>query len=177
LIPTSRLRFTTFAAIGLLVLGILGALPLARHDMVALERHAARLLSTPEAVRLYQHENSTAWFLATDGGASPFGLALAVALADRAVVSTGRMHPGILDTLAEALFQSGDRLGALLTIDEAIRLMPNESYFLEQRRRFAGERPAEDRPPPPGSQIEGEAPFDEDFEMIPIDTDAPFLTI
>ena len=67
-----------------------------------------------------------------------------------AVLGTGRMYPGILDTLAEALFQNGNRVGAILTIDEAIRLMPNEVYFIEQRRRFTGQRSADDRPPPPG---------------------------
>jgi membrane associated rhomboid family serine protease len=177
LMPTSRLRRSTYFAIVVLIVGLLGALPLTRHDMGALERHAVRLLNTPERQGLYRHENAAAWFIATDGGASPLGLELAVALADRAVVSTGGMHPGILDTLAEALFQSGNRLGALLTIDEAIRLMPNEVYFIEQRRRFTGERPADDRPPPPGSKIEGENPFDQDLEMQPIDSDAPFLTI
>jgi len=177
LIPTLRLRFSTYCGVGLVILGILGALPLIRHEMAALERHALRLLNTPEKVNLYRHENAAAWFIATDGGASPLGLELAVALADRAVVSTGGMHPGILDTLAEALFQSGNRLGALLTIDEAIRLMPNEVYFTEQRRRFTGERPADDRPPPPGSGPDGEPPFDENFELQPIDSDAPYLTI
>jgi membrane associated rhomboid family serine protease len=177
LMPTSRLRLWTYFAIAVLILGVLGALPLTRHDMGALERHAVRLLDTPERVNLYRHENAAAWFIATDGGASPLGLELAVALADRAVVSTGGMHPGILDTLAEALFQSGNLLGALLTIDEAIRLMPNEVYFMEQRRRFTGERPADDRPPPPGSGPDGEPPFDENFEIQPIDPDAPLLTI
>lgn len=177
LIPTSRLRFSTYCAIGVLILGILGALPLKHHDIGALERHATRLLNTPATVNLYRHENAAAWFIATDGGASPLGLELAVALADRAVVSTRRMHPGILDTLAEALFQNGNHLGALLTIDEAIRLMPNEAYFMEQRRRFTGERPADDRPPPPGSEADGAPPFDEEFESGPIDPDAPYLTI
>jgi membrane associated rhomboid family serine protease len=175
--PSSGLRFSTYCAIAALLLGILGALPLTRHDMGALERHAARLLNTPQTVNLYRHENAAAWFIATDGGASPLGLEFAVALADRAVVSTGGMHPGILDTLAEALFQSGNRLGALLTIDEAIRLMPNEVYFIEQRRRFTGERAADDRPPPPGSEAEGAPPFDEEFEPLPIDPNAPILTI
>ena len=177
LVPTSRVRFATYCAIAVLIIGLWGALPLTRHDMGALERHASRLLSTPATVNLYRHENAAAWFIATEGGASPLGLGLAVALADRAVVSTGRMHPGILDTLAEALFQSGNRLGALLTIDEAIRLMPNEVYFLEQRRRFTGERPANDRPPPPGSEAEGEVPFDEGLDSLPLDSDAPYLTI
>lgn len=177
LVPTSRLRFSTYCAIAVLILGILGALPLTRHDIGALERHAARLMNMPATVNLYQHENAAAWFIASDDGASPLGLELAVALADRAVASTNRMHPGILDTLAEALFQKGNRLGALLTIDEAIRLMPNEAYFMEQRRRFTGERPADDRPPPPGSKGEGAAPPGEGFEPRPIDPDAPYLTI
>jgi membrane associated rhomboid family serine protease len=177
LIPTSRLRLSTYCAIAVVILGVLGALPLTRHDRGALERHATRLLNTPATVNLYRHENAAAWFIATDGGASPLGLELAVALADRAVESTGRMHPGILDTLAEALFQTGNRIGALLTIDEAIRLMPNEDYFMEQRRRFTGERPADDRPPPPGSESNDAPPFDEEFELRPVDPKAPYLTI
>ena len=98
-------------------------------------------------------------------------------LADRAVVGTGRANPGILDTLAEALFQSGNRLGALLTIDEAIRLVPHERYFLEQRRRFTGERAAEDRPPPPDSDVWREDPGEGGAEPPPIDPQAPTLTI
>jgi hypothetical protein len=55
--------------------------------------------------------------------------------------------------------------------------MPDEVYFLEQRRRFTGERRADDRPPQPGSGPDGEPFFGEDFELQPIDSDAPFLTI
>jgi membrane associated rhomboid family serine protease len=177
LAPTLRLKLSTYCALALLVVGILSAIPLTRHDMRALEQHAVRLLNTPPTVYLSQHDNAAAWFIATEGGASPGGLELAVALADRAVESTGRVHPGFLDTLAEALFQTGNRLGALLTIDEAIRLMPDESYFLEQRRRFTGERLPDDRPPPPGSIEESVPSFGEDYETIPIDPVAPQLTI
>ncbi len=177
LVPTPRLRFVTYGVVAVLMLSWLAALPLNRRDMGALERHAVRLLNTPATVNLYTHENAAAWFIATGGGASPRGLELAVALADRAVLSTGRMYPGILDTLAEALFQNGNRVGAILTIDEAIRLMPNEVYFIEQRRRFTGQRSADDRPPPPGRQTEG-PPFDGDgFEPRLIDPDAPYLTL
>jgi membrane associated rhomboid family serine protease len=175
--PTPRLQFSTFCALAVLIVGILGALPLTRHDMGALEQHAIRLMNTPATLNLSQHDNAAAWFIATEGGASQVGLDLAVALADRAVESTDRNHPGFLDTLAEALFQNGNRLGALLTIDEAILLMPNESYFLEQRRRFTGERPPDDRPPPPGSNPEGPSPFGENYESLPIDPHAPRLTI
>ena len=147
-----RLRFATLSVVAIVVAGIVGAVPLARHDMGALERHAIRLLDSPESLHLFRHDNAAAWLIATEGGATPQDLTLAVALADRAVENTGRQLPGLLDTLAEALFQSGDRLGALVTIDEAIRLDPRERYFIEQRRRFTGERAENDRPPPPGSE-------------------------
>ena len=177
LIPTPRIRLASYVTVVILILGVLGSLPLVRHDMGALERHASRLLNTPTAIDLAQYENAAAWFIATEGGATRVGLEYAVALADRAVASTGRMHPGVLDTLAEALFQQGDRLGALLTIDEAIRLAPSESYFIEQRRRFSGERGRDDRPPPPGRLPEGAPAFDEDFQPNPIDPNAPRMTI
>jgi membrane associated rhomboid family serine protease len=176
LAPSAGLRLATYGALSVLILGLLGGVPLTRHDMAALERHAIRLLNSPPAPNLYRHDNAAAWFIATEGDASPFGLGLAVALADRAVEGTGRAHAGILDTLAEALFQSGNRLGALLTIDEAIRLAPQDSYYVEQRRRFVGERAAEDRPPPPESNGWGDLPFDTD-ERGPIDPFAPHLTI
>ena len=170
--PALNLRVAFSCSLGLLAVGVLGSLPLVRHEMGALERHAARLLNTPPAFHLHLHENAAAWFIATEGEASEYGLGLAVALADRAVVSTQRIHPGYLDTLAEALFQSGDRLGALLTIDEAIRLAPYEPYYFEQRRRFTGERAPDDRPPPPG-----EEPFEGDSDDLPIDPDAPEVIV
>ena len=48
------------------------------------------------------------------------------------------------------LFVAGDISGALAVIDEAIDVSRGERYFEEQRRRFTGERSAEDRPAPPG---------------------------
>ena len=45
------------------------------------------------------------------------------------VTETGRQEPNLLDTLAEVEFQSGDGEAAVETIDEAIALAPNESYF------------------------------------------------
>jgi hypothetical protein len=82
-----------------------------------------------------------------------------------------------LDTLAEALFQSGDRLGALLMIEEAIRLQPREPYYHEQRRRFIGERDAADRPPPPGSMPLLDVGPDGQIELLPIDLDELRLTL
>ena len=55
-----------------------------------------------------------------------------------------------VDTLAEALFALGDTRGALDVIEVAIDLSGGQRYFIEQRRRFNGERDPEDRPTPPG---------------------------
>ncbi len=172
-----RLRLAALA--GLVAAGstAIGIVPLARHEPAALERHAERLLDAPTAAHLYLHENAAAWFIATEDQPSETGLELAIALADRAVATTERLHPGVLDTLAEALFQSGDRLGAILTIDEAIQLVPWERYFIEQRRRFTGERSANDRPDPPGSESADPFPFFGEDESSPFDPDAPRLTI
>lgn len=149
----SNARPRRLALAGLFLAGAaaLGIVPLGRQDEPALERHAARLLDVPPAPHLFLHENAAAWLLATHAHPTAEGLELAIALAERAVASTARLSPDLLDTLAEALFQAGDRLGAILTIDEAIALAPRERYFREQRRRFTGERDPDDRPPPPGS--------------------------
>ncbi|MFO0687962.1 MAG: rhomboid family intramembrane serine protease [Myxococcota bacterium] len=174
---SGRLRFAAHAGLVSAAALSLGIVPLARHDPAALERHAARLLDTPEAPHLFLHENAAAWLLATEGHASPEGIEMAIQLADRAVQTTDRMLPGILDTLAEALFQSGDRFGALVTIEEAIHLAPEERYFVEQRRRFTGERDANDRPPEPGTGGATEAPFEWGDEPPVFDPDAPQITL
>ena len=70
-------------------------------------------------------------------------------MAERAVDETARSNPDLLDTLAEVLFQLGDAGAAVDVIDEAIALTGGAPYFVEQRRRFIGERPADDRPAPP----------------------------
>ena len=72
-----------------------------------------------------------------------------------------RSDPNILDTLAEVFFQMGRSTDALATIDEAIRLEPGERYFREQRQRFTGERPSEDRPAPPGFEPLYPVPLEE----------------
>jgi rhomboid protease GluP len=173
--PNGILRFAAIAAALLVFVGVVSTLPLARHDEGALERHALRLLNAPHSLGI-QHDNAVAWFIATEGEPSASGLDLAVALADRAVTATGRMNPNVLDTLAEALFRAGDRLAALLTIDEAIRLAPMEPYFQEQRRRFTGERAAEDRPTPPGEEEWWRSPEGEP-DSLHIDPDSPAITL
>ena len=92
--------------------------------------------------------NNEAWIMATSTNPEPTEpvLLAALALAERAVSETDRSEPTFLDTLAEVQFQLGNAEAAISIIDEAIRLDPDESYFLEQRRRFAGERERDDRP-------------------------------
>ena len=172
---TQSLRFAAMSGVLLVLVGLVPLVSLARHDEEALERHALRLLNTPAALG-FLHDNAVAWFIATEGEPSEMGLQVAVELADRAVLATGRRDPNILDTLAEALFQAGDVISSLLTIDEAIRLAPHEPYFHEQRRRFTGELAADDRPAPPGEEgLGGSA--DDGFDDLPIDPDAPALTL
>ena len=177
LVPNANLRFSVGCAAILIGVGCLGGVPLAQHEMSALERHARRLYDVPEAAYLFRQDNGVAWLIATEEGASTEGLDLAVSLADRAVRNTGGVFPGILDTLAEALFQRGDWIAAIFTIEEAIALSPGEPYYFEQRRRFLGERDPADRPPPPGAIPPGVLPPDIDPDDFPIKPEAVRVVI
>ncbi|MDJ0785780.1 MAG: rhomboid family intramembrane serine protease [Myxococcota bacterium] len=117
---------------------------------------AARL----RAERLLQIEgvrpevlNNEAWGIVIVPDQEPGLLRVARRLAEAAVDRTDRGNPNLLDTLAEVQFQQGDAASALETIDEAILLAPDEPYFREQRRRFSGERAADDRPEPPANAL------------------------
>jgi hypothetical protein len=142
------------AANVLLVVAALGSMGAVARDVVgpgdALLRHGARLLAKPGANPLAL--NNTAWLLATREEPTPEQVDVALQLAQRAVHETRREDPTVLDTLAEAQFQAGRIDEALVTIDEAIALAPGESYYVEQRRRFTGERQRNDRPDPPAEQ-------------------------
>lgn len=113
-------------------------------DYVA--HNLARFAAMPE-VRPVEL-NNLAWMVAVDPEHTEAQLSAALGLAERAVAETERSEPTILDTLAELHFQRGDSQAALRRIDEAILLSPFERYYHEQRRRFSGERDAEDRPEP-----------------------------
>lgn len=144
------LRADALLAVGLV--GVLAAASLASaarfvFGSSAWEGHAERLLEREGAPPLLL--NDAAWLIATAARPSERALHEAVELAERAVSATGGADPNILDTLAEAQWRSGDERGALATIDEAIALDPDEPYFREQRRRFSGDRAADDRPAPP----------------------------
>jgi membrane associated rhomboid family serine protease len=105
--------------------------------------------------------NNEAWRIATADEASTDELELALRLARRAVRVTERREPNFLDTLAEVYFQLGRNEDAVETIDRAIELAPGVAYFVEQRRRFTGERARDDRPGEPG-----EEPGDDDAPPI-----------
>lgn len=151
--PTPAIRIVALTAVALLVIGLAGALPLARNDIAALERHARRVADLPFDYFRPGYDNAVAWLISVSGEASSEQIDLAVALAERAVNDTAGLNPSVLDTLAEALFQRGDVEASIYAIDAAIALAPNEPYFQEQRRRFTGERDPDDRPPEPGTPL------------------------
>ena len=145
--PSPRLRAAGIVVAVFTVASLAAPVPILLRDGAALSRHATALL----AIRDFpaHRYNDLAWRMATETTLSPGQTELAIALAERAVSETERRNPDVLDTLAEALFVAGDSRGALSVIDEAIGLTDGEAYFVEQRRRFTGERAADDRPEPP----------------------------
>jgi membrane associated rhomboid family serine protease len=110
-------------------------------------RQAERLARLP-GVSPYEL-NDRAWSIAIAPDSDRVALEAALRLAERAVLETRRESAAILDTLAEIQFQLGSPEEAVATIDEAIARAPDVPYYREQRRRFSGERPAEDRPDEP----------------------------
>ncbi len=136
------------AALAMLAVVTAGVFHFARGDEYAL-RQAERLLQAEGVHPMFL--NNAAWKLVTESEPEEETLDLALRLATRAVALTERREPTILDTLAEIHFVGGRNAEALRTIDEAISLKPEESYYLEQKRRFLGERDADDRPAAPDS--------------------------
>ncbi len=120
-------------------------------ELATTEDYAARNLSviselpdvTPEEL------NQRAWLVAIDEDSTEELLVAALHAAQRAVELSERDESAILDTLAEVNFALGNQEEALAAIDEAIALTPLEPYYREQRRRYTGEREADDRPDAP----------------------------
>ena len=140
-------RFLATLTIAGFALSLLAPLPLLLREGAAMERHAEVLLeSWGQPTTRY---NDHAWRIVTETRPSPRQLELALALAERAVFETDRSNPDVLDTLAEVFFVAGYPQVAVEVIDEALRIAGEDRYFQEQRLRFLGERPADDRPAPP----------------------------
>jgi membrane associated rhomboid family serine protease len=136
---------TTLLAVGAATIELVG-----EGDYVV--RHAVRLSELPGVAP--EDLNNHAWFIAIDPDSTHEQLEAALLLAERAVGKTGAAEATMLDTLAEVQFQLGWPDQAIATIDQAIAQEPDESYYQEQRRRFTGERRADDRPPDPALRPE-----------------------
>jgi membrane associated rhomboid family serine protease len=145
--PSAAVR----ALAALVVASSLWAVGVAAVELVAAEdyaaRHAARLAQLPGIPA--EELNNHAWLIAIAPDSSREQMEAALLLAERAVAETGGREATMLDTLAEVQFQLGWHAQAIATIDEAIAREPQEPYYREQRRRFTGDRPADDRPPDP----------------------------
>jgi membrane associated rhomboid family serine protease len=113
-------------------------------DGHAAARYAARKARLPGISP--DELNNHAWMIVTAPGVTREELEAALLLAERAVTETNRSEATILDTLAEVQFGLGMDAAAISAIDEAIALEPDDNYYHEQRRRFAGERARGDRP-------------------------------
>ncbi len=152
--PSSLVRLAAAGVLGGTLLSLVGAAGLLVSTEDFLADHAARLATLPGVSPIEM--NDRAWLIAIEPGRSEAQARAALALAERAVTETGRSIPALLDTLAELQFQLGSPERALGTIDEAIALVPDDPryrdelrYYTEQRRRFQGERSADDRPEGP----------------------------
>jgi membrane associated rhomboid family serine protease len=148
-VPTP-IRALAAVAVALTAASIVAAGVNSQTIRTAIERYAVDPSLLPDLPP--EELNYYAWTLATSPDVTEQQLEFALRLAERAVRETHRSVPEILDTLAEVQFQLGLDAGAVRTIDEAIALAPEESYYREQRRRFTGERARDDRPqyvPPP----------------------------
>jgi membrane associated rhomboid family serine protease len=156
--PGSLGRFASVPArvLATLVLGVT-ALGIGRATFEVLRapdfpaRHAERLAEMPEISP--GDLNDHAWRIAIDPDATRAQMEAALRLAERAVAETQGLEPALLDTLAEVQFQLGRSDLAIQIIDRAIAREPDEPYYREQRRRFTGERPADDRPPDPSLRV------------------------
>ncbi len=159
---TARVPAWVGAAAGVAIVAVVAVAATVARETVggadSLARRAERLMALPGAPAVLL--NNTAWMLVTSPEPTDAQIEIALRSAQRAVSQTGRSDPNFLDTLAESQFAAGRSEDAIETIDEAIALAPGEAYFLEQRRRFTGERAAEDRPAPPAEpDPEAIAPF------------------
>jgi membrane associated rhomboid family serine protease len=141
-------------------------------DGNAVARYAARTARLPGVSPA--ELNNYAWSIATAPDVTREELEAALLLAERAVSESDRSEATILDTLAEVQFGLGMEAAAISTIDEAIALEPDDTYYHEQRRRFSGERARGNRPEyvPPM--------FRERNEVVPpieVEPEEPGLTV
>lgn len=145
--PGPWINRMTWAVASLAVTCFVLTIPLLQRHGSAMERYATQLFASTGLDA--SSDNDFAWRMATESDASVAELAIAQSLAERAVKRTHGEDPDLLDTLAEVYFQRGEIEDALRVIDQAIRVSDGETYYVEQRKRFTGERDADDRPEAP----------------------------
>jgi len=104
----------------------------------ALEAHEALIAEFPECAWA---RNGAAWLMAC----CRKDLERAVAHAEKAV-SLNQESPGYRDTLAEALFQKGDKNKAIQSIQKAVDMDPKRVYYRRQLERISAGNPATPRP-------------------------------
>ena len=161
--PNREQRYLAAAVAALVLASLVSAGQLVRRDPQALASHGRHLMGMQDVS--WYALNELAWRMVTESAPDPRELVVATQLAESAVAKTQRQDPNVLDTLAEVLFVAGDDYGAVSVIDEAILLAGSEVYFREQRRRFTGERAADDRPDPPTMWIRPEPESDDVFPL------------
>jgi membrane associated rhomboid family serine protease len=150
------------ATCGLVILATALSVTTAAMDVVAdgdiVVRYATRWAHLPGISP--EELNDRAWYIAIAPDSGPRELEAALLLAERAVSETHRSEATILDTLAEVQFALGMTHAAIETIEEAISQQPDDPYYREQLRRFAGERERDDRPEyvPPAFRAPNERP-------------------
>jgi len=161
--PNREQRYVAAALAAMLLASLVSVVQLVRRDPQALASHGRHLMTMPDVS--WYPLNELAWRMVTESAPDPTELIVATQLAERAVAKTQRQDPNVLDTLAEVLFVAGDDQGAVSVIDEAILLAGSEVYFREQRRRFTGERAADDRPDPPTTWFRPEPESEDVFPL------------
>jgi hypothetical protein len=119
-------------------------------EAVALAREANRMLGNaqyPQAIDLYREalklcpympaaNNGLAWALLQRKEAPPRDLQEALGAAQRAVELTEQLDFATLDTLALAQFRSGQKDQAIKTIQQALKLRPDEAELQARLKSF-----------------------------------------
>jgi thiol-disulfide isomerase/thioredoxin len=93
-----------------------------------------RLVESPDADAMLL--NQLAWSLLESGKATGPVLALAKAAAERAVAISERKDAAVLDTLARAIWEEGDRQAAIAVQREAVAIAPDNRTGISIRKNL-----------------------------------------
>jgi tetratricopeptide (TPR) repeat protein len=93
-----------------------------------------RLVESPDADAMLL--NQLAWSLLESGKATGPVLTLAKAAAERAVAISERKDAAVLDTLARAIWEEGDRQAAIAVQREAVAIAPDNRTGISIRKNL-----------------------------------------